>query len=208
MKIEDFGPITLSRGAHKSPREGMCFMEMVSFLAGAEWSDMPDCSSPVVARFCQRINDNFPQEDRDQLQRYVPRLIGTASPEHEQERAEYLAWSAIRVFAPAVLEKCGLTALSEELRDFQGTLGEAKKEIDIIISATRVLPIETASIAAELAASNDAECAAIFAADAARGLEPALIFEVLDGLLEIGPSGTDYTQAQIKRVPALIEAIA
>ena len=49
MKLEDFGPFTLSSGAHDGPEDGMCVMEMVSFLAGEEWSDTPTCASPVIA---------------------------------------------------------------------------------------------------------------------------------------------------------------
>jgi hypothetical protein len=32
---------TLSRGKHRSPRKGACFMEFASLLAGERWSDHP-----------------------------------------------------------------------------------------------------------------------------------------------------------------------
>ncbi len=122
-KPEDFGPFTLSASSHSGPSQGMCVMEMVSFLAGEDWSDMPACSSPVVSRFCQVLNDRMGQDFRDKLQSYVPRLIGTASPEYDQKRAEYLAWQAIKVFAPIALDAAGLPDQAEILRSFDVSLG-------------------------------------------------------------------------------------
>jgi hypothetical protein len=31
----------LSRGRHRNPRKGACFMEMASVLAGEKWTDHP-----------------------------------------------------------------------------------------------------------------------------------------------------------------------
>ena len=67
MNINDFEPFTLSVGSHDDPSKGMCVMEMVSFLAGEEWSDTPPCSSPVVSRFCQGINDDMGPDVRARL---------------------------------------------------------------------------------------------------------------------------------------------
>jgi hypothetical protein len=33
----------LSRGKHRNPRRGACFMELASYLAGERWSDQPAC---------------------------------------------------------------------------------------------------------------------------------------------------------------------
>ncbi len=179
MQVEDFGPFTLSKGSHADATRGMCVMEMVSFLAGEKWSDTPVCSSPVVATFCQVINDRFEQDIRDKLQTYVPRLIGTASPEHDQERAEYLALTAIRVFAPIALRAAGLDDHADILSNFEGGLNAAD--------------------AAANAAAADAYAAANVKAP---------LFEVLDGLLAIGPSGSTYTQQHVKRAERLRAAVA
>ena len=122
---EDFGPITLSVGPHDDPSKGMCGMEMVSFLAGEPWSDTPACSSLAISHFVQVGNDRMDQETRDRLQLYVPKLIGTASPEHELKRAEYLAWQAIRTFAPIALDAVNLGMTAERMRNFQGSLNDA-----------------------------------------------------------------------------------
>ena len=35
----------LSRGKHRNPRKGACFMEFASLLAGERWSDHPACTA-------------------------------------------------------------------------------------------------------------------------------------------------------------------
>lgn len=127
MKIDDFGAISLSAGAHKSLDAGMCVMEMVSFLNGEKWSDSPECTCPVLAAFCRRVNDRFGQEQRDELQTLVPVLIDTRSPEHERARAEKLAWGAVRKFAPFWFRKAGLTEWAERMEVLVGTFAEARK---------------------------------------------------------------------------------
>lgn len=179
MTPEDFGPFKLSFGSHKSPQDGMCVMEMVSFLAGEPWSDQPRCVCPIIAEFCRTMNDNFEQTERDWLQAYVPRLIGTASPFYEKERAEYLFDRAVNVFA-------GMSDMADGYADDARLEFEMGDYLDAAISASCAL---------------------------GRGLEsfhpdaiPA-IFETLEGLLSIGPSGTSYTSEHINRIPALQEAV-
>jgi len=216
-KVEDFGPFTLSASSHSSPAEGMCVMEMVSFLAGEEWSDMPECSSPVVASFCQVLNDGMGQDFRDRLQFYVPRLIGTASPEHDLERAEYLAWSAIRIFAPMALDAAGLNGEAEKLRGFNGSLKDAASAAkaayntafsDGAYAAASVsAPAFASAEAAYASTSADAAAAASARAAAYSGdADAEVIFDVLDGLLRIGPSGTVYTDEHLARVEPLRKA--
>lgn len=206
MKPEDFGPFTLSKSSHSGPAEGMCVMEMVSFLAGEEWSDMPPCASPVVARFCQVVNDRFDQSVRDRLQAYVPRLIGTVSPEHEQERAEFLAWQAIRVFAPIALRSAGMNGHADALAGFEGTLSAAARAADAADAA------DAAADAAAYAARASADAAyaayaAYAAADAARAGGVEAMFSTLDGLLDIGPSGDGYTQDHMDRAVMLKKSV-
>ncbi|MEJ7744096.1 MAG: hypothetical protein WKF73_17085 [Nocardioidaceae bacterium] len=43
--LPDVVPV-LSRGKHRNPRKGACFMEFASFLAGERWSDHPRCTHP------------------------------------------------------------------------------------------------------------------------------------------------------------------
>ena len=43
----------LSRGKHRNPRKGACFMEFASLLAGERWSDHPACTHPLLAAVAQ-----------------------------------------------------------------------------------------------------------------------------------------------------------
>ena len=42
------GMPVLSRGRHRTPRRGACFMEFASLLAGERWSDHPSCTHPLL----------------------------------------------------------------------------------------------------------------------------------------------------------------
>lgn len=52
------GMPVLSAGKHASPREGGCFMEMVSLLAGQPWSDHPPTADPTLAALARLVNDS------------------------------------------------------------------------------------------------------------------------------------------------------
>ena len=47
----------LSWGNHRSPRQGACFMELASYLAGERWSDDPACTPPLLAALARDVND-------------------------------------------------------------------------------------------------------------------------------------------------------
>jgi hypothetical protein len=69
----------LSRGKHRSPRKGACFMELASFLAGERWSDRPSCTHPLLAALARLVNDHTTDEGRDALGPLVPSVIGLTS---------------------------------------------------------------------------------------------------------------------------------
>ena len=48
----------LSRGRHRNPRKGACFMEMASVLAGERWSDHPKCTHPLRGNLARLVNDH------------------------------------------------------------------------------------------------------------------------------------------------------
>jgi len=66
----------LSRGKHRNPRRGACFMEMASWLAGERWSDHPSCTHPLLAGLARMVNDNTPDDLRSQLAVLIPSVIG------------------------------------------------------------------------------------------------------------------------------------
>lgn len=66
----------LSRGKHRNPRKGACFMEYASFLAGEPWSDHPGCTHPLLAALARDINDHLGDEARQETASLIPEVIG------------------------------------------------------------------------------------------------------------------------------------
>jgi hypothetical protein len=67
---------TLSRGKHRSPRKGACFMEFASLLAGERWSDHPACTHPLLAAVARHVNDCTSDAGRARLAELIPSVIG------------------------------------------------------------------------------------------------------------------------------------
>lgn len=67
---------TLSAGRHRTPRQGACFMEFASYLAGERWSDHPACTHPLLAALARDVNDLTSDNARAELMPHVTRVIG------------------------------------------------------------------------------------------------------------------------------------
>jgi hypothetical protein len=74
----DWMPI-LSRGKHRSPRSGACFMELASYLAGERWSDHPRCTHPLLAELARAVNDCTTDPQRSKLAALIPSVIDLTS---------------------------------------------------------------------------------------------------------------------------------
>src|SRR5690606_23898351 len=68
----------LSRGKHRNPRKGACFMELASYLAGERWSDHPACTHPLLAALARLVNDHTSEAERHRLAVLIPPVIGLA----------------------------------------------------------------------------------------------------------------------------------
>jgi hypothetical protein len=66
----------LSRGKHRNPSKGACFMEMASYLAGERWSDHPACTHPLLAGLARLVNDHTSDAARPRLATLIPSVIG------------------------------------------------------------------------------------------------------------------------------------
>src|SRR5215218_6787058 len=66
----------LSRGKHRNPRKGACFMEFASLLAGERWSDHPACTHPLLAAVARDVNDYTSDAGRSRLADLIPSVIG------------------------------------------------------------------------------------------------------------------------------------
>ncbi|MBB5640932.1 hypothetical protein [Cryobacterium roopkundense] len=73
--MPDVMPV-LSRGKHRNPRSGGCFMEFASYLAGESWSDHPACTHPVLASLARMVNDCTSDDGRSRLTDLIPSVIG------------------------------------------------------------------------------------------------------------------------------------
>jgi hypothetical protein len=66
----------LSAGRHRGPRQGACFMEFASYLAGERWSDHPECTHPLLAALARDVNDLTSDAVRGRLLPLVHRVVG------------------------------------------------------------------------------------------------------------------------------------
>ena len=78
-----------------------------AFLAGEPHAYRQACISQSILHFVWILNDRTDDQIRQRLLPFVPRLVGTATRQHEWARIEHFTWSAIRVFAPAALRAQG-----------------------------------------------------------------------------------------------------
>ena len=92
------GMPVLSRGRHRNPRRGACFMELASVLAGERWSDHPACTHPLLAELARTVNDCTSDAGRQQLAPLIPSVVG--------RRGDDQSWLtvAVAVAASAVLD--------------------------------------------------------------------------------------------------------
>ncbi len=84
--LPDIMPV-LSRGKHRTPKSGGCFMEFASYLAGESWSDHPDCTHPVLASLARMVNDCSSDNARSRLALLIPSVIGLTGSDKRVELA-------------------------------------------------------------------------------------------------------------------------
>ena len=106
----DMMPV-LSRGKHRSPKKGACFMELASFLAGEPWSDHPSCTHPLLASLARDVNDHVDDYARTRLAPLIPEVIGLNGTDLTFNTRTKLAEErlAVAVTRPSSLSKLVLT---------------------------------------------------------------------------------------------------
>lgn len=108
--VPDGVPV-LSRGRHRSPRKGACFMEMASYLAGEKWSDHPACTHPVLASMARCVNDSLDEATRQQLTPLIPEVVGL-NPTDERVPATLVMVAARAAVPVASAERQNIMALA------------------------------------------------------------------------------------------------
>ena len=100
--VPDGVPV-LSRGRHRNPRKGACFMEMASFLAGERWSDHPSCTHPVLSTLARCVNDMLDDTSRQQIGTMIPEVVGLHP--HDDRVSAALVLSTARAALPVAAEE-------------------------------------------------------------------------------------------------------
>jgi hypothetical protein len=176
----DLAGIHLDTGSHPASAPEACLLEWVAIFAGLSKDDHPPCTSPVLGAFGRSWNDALPDETRQRLIPFIPRLVGTAGdPEADEVRAWMATDWLVRTFTPTWLRKAGLAARADELAalpELTSTelaaaampiIEATKKEAYAAWEAAREAAWEAARLAARAAAGAAAWEAAWEAAGAA-----------------------------------------
>lgn len=82
-EIKDLKLPKLAVGAHAEGSASLCAMEMVAYIERLPHSDQPNCTCPTIAMCVRRINDALDDPYRQRLLAYLPRLVGTVSPDRQ-----------------------------------------------------------------------------------------------------------------------------
>jgi hypothetical protein len=163
----DLDTLTLKRGAHDDPGQGMCLLEAVSYFAAEPFTDHPKCVSPVLGAFGRAWNDALDDTTRQRLRPYIPLMVGTAGDGHDQARAWLLTDWLARVCAPAFLRTAGLTNEAEALEQGAPLTDAASSDALLPALKTARKASAAAGAAAGAAAWDAAGAAAWDAAGAA-----------------------------------------
>jgi hypothetical protein len=164
----------LSAGRHRSARQGACFMEFASYLAGERWSDDPACTHPLLAALARDVNDLTSDRGRDRLMPLVHRVIGLTGD--DPRLAVAVATRAATAALPiASMERqralaTGLLAIgpdSDVVRDAFATTPDAERWARAYLGRTTARPrdleraayamVHTAVIGIALACIDDAD---------------------------------------------------
>jgi len=157
-RVPDVLPV-LSRGKHRSPKRGACFMEMASYLAGERWSDSPSCTHPLLAAVARAVNDHVSDAGRAAIAPLIPSVIGLTSDD-------------ARLDAELALV-CARAALPVAAFERQRALAVGVLNAERVLAALEGLPVDhvcPASQAALAEAPDAARWAHGFADRAGRGL--------------------------------------
>jgi hypothetical protein len=122
----------LSRGKHRSPRSGACFMEFASYLAGERWSDHPRCTHPLLAELARAVNDCTTDPQRSKLVALIPSVIGLTSQDVRVDAriALHCARLALPVVSAQRQEVLAVSVIAAErvLADLDGRPADSLQE--------------------------------------------------------------------------------
>ena len=174
----------LARGSHNGPIEGMCIMELVSFMAGEPFSDKPDCADPVIATLLVHLNDSVPDDDRQRLLPFYSRVLGSRGTGADSDRRSQIV---VRHAAAAAERRVTIfESVFPSDNRLRTAIAAAKKRQLGWVSAS-----ETIGLATEVSSAE---------------FNNALL--VLDEMLNAGPQGVGYEKIDVPaRVAEYLELV-
>ena len=213
FNVQALAEFKLARGAHKEPEDGLCFMEAVAWLEGEPHSDQPTCVCPVIGAYIRSLNDFLPDDLRQKLIPYLPRVVGTVSLGSDVQRGQILAWKAITQFVPIILTVAGLLDHAKNLSllklyDWDSAVTAARAAADAARAADAAYAANATAYAANAAhtanaatnASNavhraaDAAHAAAYVSDVAASIQVwNLAIGAIDEVLAVGKPSQGFT---------------
>lgn len=121
-------PLKLKRGPGKDFKNGLCFMEAVSWLDGGEATDKPDCACPLLGHYAIFINDMADDQQRQKLLPFAVDMAGTRSTDHHEKRMRFLATHTQRIWEGM----CQQVPRSARFKDFERVMQEVDEHLDYI----------------------------------------------------------------------------
>ena len=183
----------LSRGRHRSPRRGACFMELASVLAGERWSDHPSCTHPLLAEVARRVNDRVNDAERQELLLLVPSVVGRRGDDRTWLTVAVAASASVvldvteptqRVLAGGLLQAESLCGDDPELAE---TKRQARAALELIPGA--VAWVEALGVRSPITRKTFAKHSA-----------PTMVRHAVEGVVATGSPDVD------RRLRALLEA--
>ena len=97
-------PYFLRRGHSEDPSKGACAMDAINWLVHGVHGDHPACASPAISSFVMKGNDSMPDDTRQRLLAFLPRIAGSRSEAHEEARVAIMVIAAQRWAVVAATE--------------------------------------------------------------------------------------------------------
>jgi hypothetical protein len=179
------GVPVLSRGRHRSPRRGACFMEFASFLAGERWSDHPACTHPLLAQLARRVNDLTSDAGRQELVPLIPSVVGRLGDDDTWITLPVAVAATPILDVPEATQRVLAAGLLSAHRvcvqagpDLTATGRQAREALDLVphaVAWAQQLPVP-ASITSEIFARRSA---------------PTMVRCAIDGIVESGTTDRD-----------------
>jgi hypothetical protein len=183
----------LSRGRHRTPRRGACFMELASVLAGERWSDHPACTHPVLAELARMVNDRTHDAERQELLLLVPSVVGRRGDESTWLRVSVAVAGRVVLDVPEPTQRvlAGGLLQAEQLCSRDPSLADTRRDAQVALSLVPGAVAWVDGLFVRTPISRKAF---------ARHSAPTMVRHAVDGVVATGTPDVD------RRLRALLEA--